>query len=202
MKAIKILAVLALVMFVIAEVGDGIRGFKDGWNEADEQGALKMHTPFTLNLEAENALVLDTLKNQADGKLLPYVMNRAEVDGLKYPAWFGWGWLLIMPFALLFFYAFYCVVRVILSVSRGEVFTQENVRRMRFFAYPVMAAAFVLELHQWMLYDYMASQVMLEGYRVASYTLEYPLFCYVMLALFTEIFAAGVKLKEEQDLTI
>lgn len=202
MKAIKILAVLALVMFVIAEMGDGIRGFKDGWNEADEQGALKMHTPFTLNLEAENTLVLDTLKNQADGKLLPYVMNRAEVDGLKYPAWFGWGWLLIMPFALLCFYAFYCVVRVILSVSRGEVFTQENVRRMRFFAYPVMAAAFVLELHQWMLYDYMASQVMMEGYRVASYTLEYPLFCYVMLALFTEIFAAGVKLKEEQNLTI
>ena len=202
MKAIKILAVLALVMFVIAEMGDGIRGFKDGWNEADEQGALKMHTPFTLNLEAENTLVLDTLKNQADGKLLPYVMNRAEVDGLKYPAWFGWGWLLIMPFTLLCFYGFYCVVRVIFSVSRGEVFTQENVRRMRFFAYSVMAAAFVLELYQWMLYDYMASQVMLEGYRVASYTLEYPLFCYIMLALFTEIFAVGVKLKEEQDLTI
>ena len=129
-------------------------------------------------------------------------MDRAEVDGLKYPAWFGWGWLLIMPFALLCFYGFYCVVRVILSVSRGEVFTQENVRRMRFFAYPVMAAAFVLELYQWMLYDYMASQVMLEGYRVANYTLEYPLFCYLMLVLFTEIFAAGVKLKEEQDLTI
>lgn len=198
MKAIKILAVLALVMFVVAEVGDGIRGFRDGWNEAD----LKMHAPFTLKLEAENALVLDTLKNQVDGKLLPYVMDRAEVDGLKYPAWFGWGWLLIMPFTLLCFYGFYCVVRVILSVSRGEVFTQENVRRMRFFAYSVMAAAFVLELYQWMLYDYMASQVMLEGYRVASYTLEYPLFCYIMLALFTEIFAVGVKLKEEQDLTI
>ena len=198
MKAIKILAVLALVLFVVAEVGDGIRGFRDGWNEAD----LKMHVPFTLKLEAENALVLDTLKNQVDGKLLPYVMDRAEVDGLKYPAWFGWGWLLIMPFTLLCFYGFYCVVRVILSVSRGEVFTQENVRRMRFFAYPVMAAAFVLELHQWMLYDYMASQVMMEGYRVASYTLEYPLFCYIMLALFTEIFAVGVKLKEEQDLTI
>mgnify|MGYP003371484431 FL=1 len=198
MKAIKILAVLALVLFVVAEVGDGIRGFRDGWNEAD----LKMHAPFTLKLEAENALVLDTLKNQVDGKLLPYVMDRAEVDGLKYPAWFGWGWLLIMPFTLLCFYGFYCVVRVIFSVSRGEVFTQENVRRMRFFAYSVMAAAFVLELYQWMLYDYMASQVMLEGYRVASYTLEYPLFCYIMLALFTEIFAVGVKLKEEQDLTI
>ena len=93
MKAIKILAILALVLFVVAEVGDGIRGFRDGWNEAD----LKMHAPFTLKLEAENALVLDTLKNQVDGKLLPYVMDRAEVDGLKYPAWFGWGWLLIMP---------------------------------------------------------------------------------------------------------
>lgn len=202
MKAIKILAVLAMVMFVVAEVGDGIRGFRDGWNEIDEQAALKMHAPFTLNLEAENALVLDTLKNQVDGKSLPYVMDRAEVDGLTYPAWYGWGWLLIIPFALLCLYGFYCVVRVILSVSHGEVFTQENVRRMRFFAYSVMVGAFVLELHQWMLYDYMASQVMLEGYRVASYTLKNPLFCYVMLALFTEIFAAGVKLKEEQDLTI
>mgnify|MGYP002658812932 CR=1 FL=1 len=202
MKAIKILAVLALVMFVVAEVGDGIRGFRDGWNAKDEQAALMMHAPFTLKLEVENALVLDTLKNQADGKSLPYVMERAEVDGLTYPAWYGWGWLLVIPFSLLFIYGFYCVVRVILSVSRGEVFTQENVRRMRFFAYPVMVGAFVLELYQWMLYDYMAAQVMLEGYRVASYTLKYPLFCYVMLVLFTEIFAAGVKLKEEQDLTI
>ena len=202
MKAIKILAVLALVMFVVAEVGDGFRGFMDGWNSADEQAALKMHTPFTLNLEAENALVLDTLKNQVDGKSLPYVMDRAEVDGLTYPAWYGWGWLLIIPFALLCLYGFYCVVRVILSVSRGEVFTQENVRRMRFFAYPVMAATFVMELQQWLLYDYMASQVMLEGYQVANYAQHSSIFCYAMLALFTEIFAAGVKLKEEQDLTI
>ena len=202
MKAIKILAVLALVMFVVAEVGDGFRGFMDGWNSADEQAALKMHTPFTLNLEAENALVLDTLKNQVDGKLLPYVMDCVEVDGLKYPAWFGWGWLLIMPFALLGLYGFYCVVRVILSVSRGEVFTQENVRRMRFFAYPALVGVFILELHQRMLYDYMASQVMLEGYQVANYAQHSSLFCYAMLALFTEIFAAGVKLKEEQDLTI
>lgn len=131
-------------MFVIAEVGDGIRGFRVGWNEADEQAALKIHAPFTLNLEAENALVPDTLKNQADGKLLPYVMERAEVDGLKYPAWYGWGWLLIMPFTLWFIYGFDCVVRVILSVSHGEVFTQENVRRMRFFAYLALVGIFIL----------------------------------------------------------
>lgn len=53
-----------------------------------------------------------------------------------------------------------------------------------------------------MLYDYMASQVMLEGYQVANYAQHSSLYCYVMLALFTGIFALGVKLKEEQDLTI
>lgn len=129
-------------------------------------------------------------------------MERTEVDGLKYPAWYGWGWLLIIPFTLLFIYAFYCVVWVILSVSHGEVFTQENVRRMRFFSYPALVGIFILELYQRMLYDYMASQVMLEVYQVVNYAQHSSLYCYVMLALFTEIFALSVKLKEEQDLTI
>lgn len=69
MKAIKILAVLALVMFVIAEVGDGIRGFRDGWNEIDEQAALKMHAPFTLNLEAEKCPCTGYLEESGGWKI-------------------------------------------------------------------------------------------------------------------------------------
>lgn len=66
----------------------------------------------------------------------------------------------------------------------------------------MLAAGVVMELQQWAIYEYMASQVVLEGYKVVGYTLEYPWFSYLLLALFTEIFAVGVKLKEEQDLTI
>jgi hypothetical protein len=34
------------------------------------------------------------------------------------------------------------------------------------------------------------------------YSFKYAWFNYMLLALFTEIFAIGVKIKEEQDLTV
>ena len=52
------------------------------------------------------------------------------------------------------------------------------------------------------IYHDLASQVQLEGYEVLPYSFKYAWFNYMLLALFTEIFAIGVKIKEEQDLTV
>ena len=46
------------------------------------------------------------------------------------------------------------------------------------------------------------SQILLDGYEVKSYSIKYPWMMFSILALFIEIFAVGVKLKEEQELTI
>lgn len=202
MKAIRILAVLALVMFLVAEFGDAAKGLVEGWNQDTENAAMTLQNPIEFRVDAKNILALDTLRNQADGKSLPYVMTGVNLDRLQYPSWSVWSLFLVLPFVLLAFYGFYCVLRLIYSVLRGEVFTKLNVHRMRFFVYSLLAAGVVMELQQWAIYEYMASQVVLEGYKVVGYTLEYPWFSYLLLALFTEIFAVGVKLKEEQDLTI
>ena len=92
--------------------------------------------------------------------------------------------------------------RTVVSVTRGEVFTQKNVRRMRLFIYSLLLAMACIELSQYMNYQMMADQIRLTGYEIASYSTKTHWFTYAILTLFTEIFAAGVKIKEEQDLTI
>ena len=94
------------------------------------------------------------------------------------------------------------MARLVLTATKGEVFVRKNVRRMRIFVYALISVSLLFELQQWGIYHDLASQVQLEGYEVLSYSFKYAWFNYMLLALFTEIFAIGVKIKEEQDLTV
>ena len=71
-----------------------------------------------------------------------------------------------------------------------------------FALYGFYSVGLLFELQQWGIYHDLASQVRLEGYEVLPYSFKYAWFNYMLLALFTEIFAIGVKIKEEQDLTV
>lgn len=100
-------------------------------------------------------------------------------------------------------YGIYCLIRMVLSVTRhGEAFTDRNVRRIRFFTYGVILCCLVMEVDAWMSYNEIASQVQFAGYTVAPYSLKYGWTFLAVFALLTEIFAAGVQIKKEQDLTI
>ena len=85
---------------------------------------------------------------------------------------------------------------------RGSVFTRQNVRRMRLFVYSTLLLGMLFELMCYASYLNVTTHVVIPGYEVAYGGLEYTWLPYLLLALFTEIFAIGVKLKEEQDLTI
>ena len=108
----------------------------------------------------------------------------------------------LVPFALFGLYGFYCMMRVVISVSRGKVFTRENANRMRIFVYALILVGLCMEVEHYIQYRDAVSQIQLSGYVTAPYTLHFSWFSYMILALFTEIFAVGVKMKEEQDLTI
>ncbi|MDE5760192.1 DUF2975 domain-containing protein [Bacteroides sp.] len=103
---------------------------------------------------------------------------------------------------LFFLYGCWCIFRLIMRVLRGEVFTRENVRRMRFFVYSTLLLYLMMEVNFYMDYHLAASQVELTDFAVLPYSPKYIRPSYLLLALFTEIFAVGVKMKEEQDLTI
>lgn len=201
MKRIKILAVLAIVFFIVQDVMDGFRGFRKGFDAAGDE------TEFVSSMDVEvrptTACVSDTLYDRASGTQAPFWANRigASYEAERTPTMLGMLFLLGLPLLALVFYGIYCFVRMLVSVLRGDVFTRLNVRRMRFFVYSVLLLDCWMEVYRWLSFR-LVERLEIPGYEVVYSGLEYSWLSYILLALFTEVFAVGVKMKEEQDLTI
>ena len=200
MKLIRILAVIIMIVFVVGTVKDFMPGFIDGWNEAGDSKQYGNELVY-VSVKPTDTAVRDSLFNSKLEEQVPYTIQEVSTRG-EVPVWYKIALLSILPVGLMALYGFYCLIRVVISTTRGNVFTRKNVKRMRFFIYSVLLGGVLLELSQYFLYREWASQIVLKGYEIASYEVKYSWLPYLILALFTEIFAVGVKIKEEQDFTI
>lgn len=81
------------------------------------------------------------------------------------------------------------IVRFLKNVDRGYIFDKKNIFPLRFFGYTVMLTGIILVI----LHSLSDSD---------SQTYMFYLLIGVFINIFSEVFAIGVKLKEEQDLTI
>lgn len=201
MKKIRILALLVIVVF-IAEVimSSGTADFRRGWNSAGNSRELKFST-VDISIKAEKNIAVDSLFNSVIQQNVPCRMSSLETE--IQPSFIN-KLILMLAFPLVLFalYGFYCMIRVVISVSRGKVFTRENVNRMHLFVYSIILLGICMETYEYLLHKDAVSQIQFSGYELTSYALTFSWFSYLILALFTEIFAVGVKMKEEQDLTI
>ena len=201
MNKIRVCAFLALVVFIGSVVTDMFSGFMDGWNEAGDQKDFHALPSVSLLVRADDTLPADTLISAAQDTPMYCNTSEVSVQGFRSTKW-RWVSFLLFPAGLFALYGFYSVARLVLTATKGEVFVRKNVRRMRIFVYALISVSLLFELQQWGIYHDLASQVQLEGYEVLPYSFKYAWFNYMLLALFTEIFAIGVKIKEEQDLTV
>ena len=201
MKKIKIIGVITILVIVcetIFSFSDGVREFKQGFDSAKKGSTTPFHTVDVQPI----AEVQDSLFNTKMGCNVPYVITQVETYA-DVPGWV----ILITPFAfiacLCYLFGLYCLIRLLISVSRREVFTGENVFRLRVFAYSQVAVNGFIWLYNWINNYFAVQQLQLPGYEVVSGTTFYVEWMLLMLfVLFAEIFAIGVKIKEEQDLTI
>lgn len=205
MKKIKILALIAIVVFVVQNVGEAVQNLVYGEPEPTQS---KLYTDsydshLKLAVRPTDTCVPGTVHSTVTGTDAPFWATRIEAFGYIEPS----ASLIAMTFglvALLLFalYGTYCLIRTIISVTRGDVFIRLNVRRMRFFVYSLMLLGAGYEVWRWLSYVEASQRLVLTGYEVVYEGLQFDWLPYVLLALFTELFAAGVKMKEEQDLTI
>lgn len=201
MKKISILAIVVLVFFICISLVDAGKGAVDGWSEA---GDSRDHTRTLVSLQVTKSDVTpmtDSLYNSVLGEHVPYHVETIETF-IHESFWLVALKFFIFPIALFALYGFYCLIRLLISVVRKEVFVRKNVLRMRIFVYGVISVAIFMELERYGQYLNAMSQIQLAGYEICAYSQKYPGFHIFLLALFTEIFAVGVKIKEEQDLTI
>ena len=73
---------------------------------------------------------------------------------------------------------------------------------MRVFIYTIILMGILLELKQYCQYCDVVSQIHLAGYEIESYWLKYPWFLFFDISSFHRDIRIGVKIKEEQDLTV
>ncbi len=212
MKKFKILGIISITIIIVYTVGsftDFCKGVSDGWNHAEQvtsdsisnksnEVAFQRITVRTLTPSSE----WEKVPNSAFGKEVPY-QTRSIITYVKPSLWYNVISFLVFPLAIGFFYGFYCLINFLISVARRKIFTGMNVHRMRWFSYSYIA----IQLYQITLYwigeQAALTQISLPGYELVGDTLiETDWISMIVIILFTEIFAMGTKIKEEQDLTI
>jgi bacteriorhodopsin len=93
----------------------------------------------------------------------------------------------------LFIRSFIAFVRFILNVNHDKVFVKENIPLLRWAGWGMMIPAIIYSVHD-LVEHFPADNV----YNSYMDDFVFGLFCLII----AEVFAIGLKLKEEQDLTI
>lgn len=216
MKKFKILATIAIIvisidviLYFISNWNDISTSFNEGRNSANNlyntEKATLPHYMENVTLSVyptAETITSDSLINKRLERNMPYKVTQVRTQIVS-PLW---SILFIFPlfFAMpAFLYGFICLIQLLLAIARKDIFNPKNIGRIRWFAYSLFAYSFLGTLLEWCLGEYAINQIDFPGYQLinnSSFTGEW---CMVAtIVLFAEIFAAAVKIKEEQDLTI
>lgn len=111
--------------------------------------------------------------------------------------------IIAIPFSLICLAALYCFTRLILSIRKRDIFNPSNVFRVRLISATIIVASIIRTFMQYINYDIATHSIQLSGYQIESVQIPWNMFLSaLLLAVFAEIYAQAIKLKEEQDLTI
>ena len=176
MKTVRILGIIVIVALIASALKDLPADFNS----------------VSLSVEGYKEGMSDSLFNQAMQANVPCEVNGVSTY-VKHNSWVHAMGFVIFPCVLLVFYGIYCLIRLLVAVGRGEILIRKNIRRLRFFIYPIMAFSALFELQSYILYRAAMNELVSSKY---SWTFM------LVIALLTEIFAQAVRIKEENDLTI
>lgn len=202
MRTIRILGIIVILALVWNVVKEFTPGFVDGWNSVDDYPSLPQElSSVSLSVRGyKEGVTPDSLFNRAmqcavpcePGSINTYISHGAG-DYMVFA---------VFPFLLLCIYGFYCLIRLLVSVSKGEILTRKNMRRLRFFIYPVVVSSALFELQRYLLYRSAVRELVSSDYVFSDFHLKYSWVLMLVLVLLTEIFSQAVRIKEENDLTI
>lgn len=105
-------------------------------------------------------------------------------------------WYVLLTSVLVFVFgirALVSFIRFIINVNRSQVFTWSNVRHLRWVSIGIMVVVVLMMINNILMHK--------DVMNVLSDNLESIIFC-VFTLIIAEAFALGIKLREEQELTI
>lgn len=222
---LNILSILILSIFIYAigyEFYLGSVSFRQGFREGMESrtqvrhgveeaaspswGQLGEKHTLTLMLDTKADYPVDSIYNRKTGTYLPMEYETIQVYSKEsMPLHI----LLLMPFLFvltiillptLFIYFW----KVLSAIKSAKIFTTENIHRLRVIGFCFCMLAFMVGLVQYLTLLETKKLIDVEGYTLVSGEwFASSLWIYGLIAfLIAEVFAIGLKMKEEQELTI
>lgn len=191
------------------------RGAQDGWNSPEYEGS---HIPADtelyrkssyLNIRPKDYSVFsDSVFNEATGKWMPaqyrgtlIVENEVEHEFGLEKAFIGLSSFIIFIAAIILFIAF---IRLILKINKSIIFHWTNVHKLRWIGVCMLVMFASFGLAGWLNYTIDRANIDLPDYVISSEGIwNFSLLISGLgVLLIAEIFAIGLRLQEEQELTI
>ncbi|MDH6305955.1 hypothetical protein M2459_002966 [Parabacteroides sp. PF5-5] len=198
-------ALLALLLFVLGNgmhiaISNAIKGGTEVYSNEEER-----HSNFVECLIQPSGTdqYPDKTIRLSDNQTIRYKTQSVEAE-IEIPLWVSAskGILVLLIFVLLIFSIAY-FVKFIRNIKNGAIFIKPNIKYMRFIAITLLTNFLYFNFYDYIEYLIAKKQFYLEGYQLSTPDFRLgPLWVSLIFFLFAEIFAYGIRLKEEQELTI
>ena len=203
-RILGIIAIIAMLANIAINFEDGWRSFKKGY----EEGARSHNTipdnlyPVSLEVIPIERSANDSIFNQVAERKVPYQVS--EITTYTQPSKWITLVMIISGFSCIaFIIAFILFIQFLFEVSKRNVFCEANVWRIRFLVYSYTAIVISMDLFAWIAVGSAIAQTQIPGYQIIDHAEASPSWIpVIMMIILAECFAIGVKMKEEQDLTI
>ena len=209
LSILGILAIFALALNLYFAIGSNFNDFKQGFEDGQKSSAYDTQAD-SHGFRAEIRVTpistsSDSLNLQLPGKTVkaPYQVSEITCLIKETPTMVITIIFSALGVIVLSVYGVYSLIRVLICITRQDIFSRRNIRWLRWIAYGQLAVTSLSFLLNWSIEQTVLAQVSLPGYQVTGVTpipLQWE--SVILIVLLTEIFATAVKIKEENDLTI
>ena len=209
LSILGILVIFALALNLYFAIGSNFNDFKQGFEDGQKSSTYDTQAD-SHGFRAEIRVTpistpSDSLNLQLPGKTVkaPYQVSEVTCLIKETPTMLITIIFSALGVIVLSVYGVYCLIRVLICITRQDIFSRRNIRWLRWIAYGQLAVTSLSFLLDWSIEQAVLAQVSLPGYQVTGVTPIPPQWeSVILIVLLTEIFATAVKIKEENDLTI
>lgn len=209
LSILGILVIFALALNLYFAIGSNFNDFKQGFEDGQKSSTYDTQAD-SHGFRAEIRVTpistpSDSLNLQLPGKTVkaPYQVSEITCLIKETPTMLITIIFSALGVIVLSVYGVYCLIRVLICITRQDIFSRRNIWWLRWIAYGQLAVTSLSFLLNWSTEQAVLAQVSLPGYQVTGVTpipLQWD--SVILIVLLTEIFATAVKIKEENDLTI
>ena len=212
-KRLNIITFLFIGIIILATVVESLLKsntlFIDVNKSIENYESKNDYESFSLKLRPNNFLTPDSLLNEKTGKWMPACAKEVEVyiqrDEIEY--FYRDDLVIIIIFIIIALIGLYMLIvnfiKILISVNRSVIFDWINVRRLRKIGTGlilIFIADAIISIYESVL---AIGHIKIANYSILMEAFSENLLIEGMIAfIFAEIFAVGLRLKEEQDLTI